>query len=137
MATMATKVYLSRRYAGMKRDMDLVRALLAQIEEDDRFSGAEAFLAHEAFTVSPYTPEEVGYHVLLLLDAGYLKGNSEVPSMPVIERLTWEGCEFLENTRDPEIWEKAKERAKTLRGVSIAILLEIVKAEIKKKLGLG
>jgi hypothetical protein len=132
---MATKVYLCGRYAGMNRDMDLVRALLARIEEDDRLSGAEAFAAYE-FEMPGHSAEEVGYYVLLLLDAGFLEGNSET-STPMIERLTWEGCEFLDNTRDPEIWEKAKERAKRLGGIGVTIFLEVVKAEIKKKLGLG
>jgi hypothetical protein len=85
---MATRVYLCERYVGVKRDMDLARALLARIEDDDRLDGSEAFGANE-FEMPGHSSQEVAFHVLILLEAGLLKGNSEVPSMPIIERLTW------------------------------------------------
>src|ERR1700730_15128309 len=98
---MATKVYLLKRYTGMKRDMDLLRALLARIEDDDRLNGADAYATNE-FEMPGYSGEEVGYHALLLHDAGFIQGNTETPSTPMIERLTWQGCEFLDDTRNPE-----------------------------------
>ena len=115
----------------MKRDMKLVRALLSRIEEDDALDGSAGFAANE-FTMPEHSPEEVAFHVLLLLDAGLLRGSSET-SIPMIERLTWQGCEFLDDTRDPEIWAKT---LKAASGAGIALAWELAKAEIKKKLHL-
>jgi hypothetical protein len=53
--------------------------------------------------------------------------------MPIISRLTWEGHEFLDDIRDPEIWRKTKDRAKSVAGAGLSLLWEIAKAEIKTK----
>jgi|HubBroStandDraft_3_1064219.scaffolds.fasta_scaffold626249_2 hypothetical protein len=116
----------------MKRNMRLVRALLSRIEEDDRLDGAAGFMVQE-FEMVGHSPEEVAFHVLLLKDAGMIEGNTETPGVPMIERLTWQGCEFLDDTRDPEIWDKT---LKAASAAGIALAWELAKAEIKKKIGL-
>jgi len=42
----------------------------------------------------------------------------------------------LDDIRDPDIWQKTKERAKGLISVGLTLIWEIAKAEIKTKLGL-
>lgn len=128
------KVLLSKRFAGMKRDINLARAILLRIEEDDRLDGANCFVGCE-FEMEGHSADEVTYHFLLLLDAGFLIGNYE-SGIPVVSRLSWQGCEFLDDTRDPEIWDKTKERAKSLGGIGAAFIWELAKSEIKKKLAL-
>jgi hypothetical protein len=56
--------------------------------------------------------------------------------MPAISRMTWEGHEFLDNIRDAGVWAKTKERLKGIPGIDLAVIAEIAKAEINKKLGL-
>jgi len=131
----ATKVYLVKRYADMKRDMHLLRALLARIESDKRLDGADGYTASE-FEMPNHSAEEVAYHVLLLLDAGFLAGSSAVASAPVIERLTWQGCEFLDDTRDPKIWDAVTKTAKELGGFGISLVLEMAKAKIREQIKL-
>jgi len=132
----ATRTYLLKRYTGVKRDMDLVRALLARIEEDERLSGADGFPASE-FEMPGHSSEEVGYHVLLLHDAGFIQGNTETPSTPMIERLTWDGCEFLDDTRNPEIWATVTKTAKELGGLGLSLGWELAKAKLRQKMGLS
>lgn len=59
----------------------------------------------------------------------------------MLEGLTWEGHEFLDTVRSPEVWRRTKEAAGKVGGVSITILAEIArataKAMIKEHLGLG
>ena len=119
----------------MKRDMDLVRALLARFEDDQRLNGADTYGAKE-FEMPGHSAEETAFHVLLLHDAGFIQGNTETPSTPMIERLTWQGCEFLDDTRDPEIWDSVKKTAKSAGGAGVALIWELVKAKIRKKVGL-
>ena len=122
--------------SDMKCDMDLIRELLTRIESDPRADGKH-WLKLEQLDIGQHSAEEVRYQILLLSEAGFIKADFSQPSlMPRILRLTWEGHEFLDDIRDPDIWEKTKERLKGLTSVGIAIFGEVAKAEIKKKLGL-
>ena len=79
----------------MKRDLDLIRHILLEIEKEP-YTGDILQLDIEG-----YTPEQINYHILLLADAGlievmeasYLGRRAFAPI-----RLTWEGHEFLEAT---------------------------------------
>jgi hypothetical protein len=121
----------------MKRDMDLVCDLMLKIEDDPIYDGMNWVPADVArFGVNNHTKEEIGYHLRLLIEAGLIKGKTIGEPMRVINKLTWEGHEFLINIRDQGIWNKAKAQFKDLPGVSIALLAEIAEAEIRKYLGL-
>jgi hypothetical protein len=119
----------------MKRDMDLIRELLLHIEADDGYDGSG---------YGPVKAKELGrpanvvlYHMSLLADAKFVSVvNWLAHGEPLIRGLTWEGHEFLDDTRDPEIWRKTKARAKAVTNVGARLLWEIAKAELKAKLGL-
>jgi hypothetical protein len=123
-----------RRFVNVKRDMELARDLLRQVETGDHFNGTEGYDV-TAFDHGDHSSEEVAFHLAMLIDANLLKGTL-VYDIPVVTRLTWEGCEFLDNTRNPDVWKTVKEQAQKLGGAGIAVLGELAKAEIKKRLGL-
>ncbi|AYF20055.1 DUF2513 domain-containing protein [Vibrio parahaemolyticus] len=89
----------------MKRDMELIRKLLLTIEENPR-----------QLEVEGYDKNQVKYHALLLIEAGFLDGNvsdtlantSVVPSFVSVNRLIWDGHEFLDNIRKEEVWNTIK-----------------------------
>jgi hypothetical protein len=54
----------------------------------------------------------------------------------MVTKLTWEGHEFLDDIKDSSVWESTKARIAGLPGVALAVMAELAKAEIKKKLGL-
>ncbi len=126
----------------MKRDMELVRNIMFAIEADPRFDGTKWLSPTNPgdFGISDHSMEELNYHLAMLIDEGFLIG--KVPplgmgkNIPVIAKLTWKGHEFLDDTRDPDIWDKTKERAKGLTSVGVAFIWEIAKAEIKTRLHL-
>jgi hypothetical protein len=114
--------------------MDYVRDLLLTIEDDPRFDGSAWFeLAPDE--EDTHSPEEMVYHLVMLVEAGFVKGQLGFGT-PSISKLTWQGHEFLDDIRDVGIWSKTKERISGLTSVSLAVVAEIAKAEIKKKLGL-
>jgi hypothetical protein len=120
----------------MKRDMDYVRELLLLIEDDIQFDGTKWFTFTEPDELgSGHSIEELGYHLTLIVEAGFVKGQLGF-GMPSISSLTWSGHEFLDNIRDGGVWAKTKERLSGLTSVSLALVGEIAKAEIKRKLGL-
>lgn len=114
----------------MKRDMDLVRAILLSEEED-----SNKYLDR-------YSPAQIGHHVEILADAGLIVGSASAvvgdkyPINYSIRRLTWSGHEFLAAAKDDTIWNKAKEKIlKPATSWTFSILLEYLKAEAKQQLG--
>ena len=122
----------------MKRDMEVVRTLLMQVADNSQFNGRGIYSATaDEFPVEGFSCEEIDYHFSLLFGAGLLDGKHNLSPGFVIKGVTWNGHEFLDATRDPDVWEKTKARAKGVSNTGMGILLEIAKAEIKTKLGLG
>jgi hypothetical protein len=111
--------------------MELVRELLLEIEADPQFNGRQT----AELPVGNRDPEVMAYTLALLISAGIVAGQVGIV-MPRISGLTWDGHDLLDNIRDPGVWEKVKEHAKTIASVSIPILAELAKAEVKKRLGL-
>jgi hypothetical protein len=114
----------------MKRDMNLIRAQLLQMEGED-----------PAPDLSQYTDEQKLYHSVLLIEAGLVDGEiipngSGYPSTTVMIRLKWAGHEFLNAARDEESWSKATQRiAKAGGAFTLPILTEILAQYVKQKLG--
>ncbi len=96
----------------MHRDMDLVRELLIKLESDQKLNGTRWIqYTPKELGVSDRSAEEVGYHLGLLVEEGFVRGVVGTEIIPPISKLTWQGHEFLEDIRDPDIWSKTKERA--------------------------
>ena len=115
----------------MKRDMDLIRAILLAVEEqadaDDRelrIDGAPA-------------DEVLAYHFLLLDDAGLIEsrpmGNVGYYRLLEPKRLTWAGHEFLDAARNDDLWEQAKRMVLEKTGGQAMELLKTVLASLAKK----
>ncbi len=118
----------------MKRDMDLIREMLLAIE-----SAPHGFAPK--IKIQGYTQEEIGYHAVLLEEAGLAKVNditmegSETPEA-IVERLTWAGHEFLDSARDNRIWNQAKDKITKIGGASLQIWVMVLAGYIKQELGL-
>lgn len=94
----------------MVRNWDTVRAILLKLEA--------AETAHTTLTfdqVDGIAPQEAGYHMMLLKEAGLIEANVLKSSRgdgtiatALARRLTWEGHEFLDKIRDPSMWGKIK-----------------------------
>jgi hypothetical protein len=121
----------------MKRDMDLIRAILLWIE-----SQPEGHNVGWNLTVPGYNDDEIGYHVHLMGQAGLLLVDNVTFSDSLAPRadpvsITWAGHEFIDSVKDDTLWAKA--RTKVLApagGVAFTVLLEWLKAEGKARLGL-
>jgi hypothetical protein len=114
--------------------MDLVRELLLKIEEaTDKPSWS---------SLAPQGNEPAIQCVIgriTLPDKAGLRGLKSIhggSDTPDNLELTWKGHEFLNDARDPVIWGKTKERAKTVASVGLSFLWQIATAEIKTQLGL-
>lgn len=120
----------------MKRDMSLVRDILLWMEKQ------EHGYADGQPQIEGYSEEEIGYHLYLMGQAGLVSVGdtttlgSKSPRA-YIESMTWFGHEFLDASNDEKIWKKAKENLlKPAATVSFEVLLEWLKSEALKKIGL-
>jgi len=113
----------------MKRDMELIRLLLLQMESDE-----------EPPELKKYDTATLGYNAALLVDAGLVEGsvtkdNNGMPVGAVLLHLTWAGHDFLDSARDPKIWRLAKEKVlKPGISFTFTLLAEYLKNEARKQL---
>ena len=110
----------------MKRDMNLIRQLLAYVEEQP------AGTIIQQVTVPDGTDgSTVGEHIDLMIERGLIDGNVYDVNAPVflIQRLTWEGHDFLQAVQNDTVWKKILGKAKDLGG---SMTLEIAR-ELGKK----
>jgi Hypothetical protein (DUF2513) len=111
----------------MKRDMELIRTILLQIEENE-----ESPLGWVDLHIPNQSSEVVSYHVQLLRDAGLVEAqdvSSRVGLDMRPKRLTWSGHEFLDAAKNDTVWNKAQEIVKEKGG---AIPFEVLKGLLVK-----
>ena len=103
----------------MKRDMDLVRLILLEIEDKYRTT------AIYDLAIDGYDTEMVAYHCKILYEAGLISdykaqyAGNEIYVFGV-GSLTWDGNDFLEKIRDDSQWKKVKETI-TKKGLPLVV----------------
>lgn len=108
---------------NMKRDMELIRKILIEIEKQ------YIDVALYNLKVEEYDLKTVTYHCKILYEAGLISDYSgfyaddELYSFGV-GSLTWEGHEFLDKIREDKIWNKTKQ---VMKDKGIPFILDAVK----------
>lgn len=119
----------------MQRNPDLIRELLLGIEAEPKFNGQAVLSPSHIYGISDQTPEEIAYHLGLLIEDGYINGKGTlIPGNYVVFGLTMKGHDYLDSIRDPAIWAKTKEGAEKAGGFTLALLGELAKGFIKTKI---
>jgi len=118
----------------MKRDMDLIRAILLAVESDPHGIAPK-------IEIPDYTEEQIGYHAFLLGEAGLAEvrdvtSYSGKSPEAQVTRLTWAGHEFLDSARDNHIWNQAKDIIGKVGSASMQIWIAVLTQLAQKKLGL-
>lgn len=128
----------------MKRDMDLVRELLLKLEAMPGGPGRRiTFEVGDDLTIPEYSSDEINYHLGQLYKAGYVTSGDTSDRMMsgqwVFSSLTWEGHDFIDAVRDPDVWRRTKAGASKVGSWSVGLLLDMAKAysRLKAKQVLG
>jgi hypothetical protein len=123
------------------RDMDLIRELLLKIEGGqtsfEAISGDGAsFLGIETETfLTREQADKLSSHLDLLEQAGFIEiAFRSLGGTLIVKRITWQGYDFLDSIRDPEVWRKTKEGASKAGSWTVQLLVEVSKAYAKQKL---
>ena len=120
----------------MKRNMDLIRKILLKAEEHP-----DGFMPHN-FVIEGFDENTMGYHIYLMGQAGLvdvLDRNLDMARSPsaILLNLTWQGHEFLENSRNPNIWEQAKSVIGKAGEGSFAVWQSVLTDLVKRSIGFG
>ena len=111
----------------MTRDMDMIRKILAEVE------------ARGIEHPDPVTDPNFAYQVALmkeagLVDAAVVEDDFGLPRTANVIRLTWDGHDFLDASRDSKIWKMAKEHIiKPGASWTFSMLVEWLKLEARRR----
>lgn len=117
--------------------MDLIRELLLRLESYEMEIGDVFSIApdDEAIAIDGYDIAQIEYHLSLLRDQRFINCPGSQPMIGItFAGLTWQGHDFLDSVRDPEIWEKTKNGASAVKGFTFDLLKDLAKGLVKKQL---
>ena len=121
----------------MTRGMDLIRELLLKLEALPLPPGALAVLnGHDAeISIGGYSGEQIGYHLDLLREAGFIESPGSQPMDGVtFRRLSWPGHDFLDSVRSPDVWKKTKKGVDAAGGFTIDLIKDLAKGFVRKQI---
>ena len=122
----------------MKRDLDLCRRILLAVEESDHDP-------HEYMELDfwhDYPDGSVSYQVMLLDEEGLVEAvrlntiGTRSPYGWFPKRLTASGHNFLDASRNDDIWNEGKRRANEVGTASLPVVLELLLHIAREKLGI-
>lgn len=113
--------------ALMKRDMELIRKILLEIEswKDTK---------PKIVQIDGYEDVAIGRHVELLYEAGLIysatplqSGSSHAPATIFVKDLSWNGHEFISVMKNQSVWGKIKQKfsAEELAGIPLSVLQNV------------
>jgi hypothetical protein len=126
----------------MKRNLDLIRQIMLALEENQDLNGRSRLngRAGQLVPLPGHDEDVLAYNLMMILDEGWLDGEYGMTSGTfTVTRLTADGHDFIDSTRSPDVWDKAKSIATTAGGETLRFVWEaakgIIRAEIARKLG--
>lgn len=121
----------------MKREMDLIRAIVLKLEDMEMSPGAIYVInvLQGDFEVEGYTNEQVFYHAKQVVAAGLIdEGGGGSMSGFGFRSLTPRGHDFADTVRDDKIWAMTKDGAVKAGGFTMQLLVDLAKGFTKKQI---
>lgn len=120
----------------MKRDYELIKQILAAVEEKD--IGESDLFEREDLLLTGVSENVFNYNAGLMLDAGLIKAYREEADNKTriyVSSLTNAGHDFLDAARAPKVWEKFTKRLAEAGGsmafdVAKELLIQLAKTAL-------
>ena len=120
----------------MRRDLDLFRKVILTVEgRDPKYWVPE-------IEIDGFTPQQIGYHSYLIVDAGLAKG-TDISTMDdmlpnwSISYLTSAGHDFADAARNDSTWRQATTLVKEKgSGFTLDVVKQVLVSIVKNALGL-
>ncbi len=122
----------------MKRDWDLIRNILHKIEDLKDLDDFLVFSKEKGMTevnIDGYDQDLLSYHLVLLIDAGFIRGETQGNEINDIYGLSWKGHEYAEKLRNNTRWEKIKKDIQD-KGLDLGTdtIMDLLRSAIKKSI---
>lgn len=116
----------------MKRDLDLVRRILLEVEDaDDKVDINDLATPQHAMP-------EIAYHVQLMAHHGLIDARivyaDDHDYIGWVTALTWDGCDYLDAIRNDGVWRKTKEAVKEAVGTTTLAVVKQVAEKVAVEL---
>jgi hypothetical protein len=112
----------------MKRDMDLIREILIEVEK------LPAMQMWNSRPLLEHDDREVFAHVKLAEEAGLLIASYATGYSAMVQRLTNAGYDFLEASKIPTLWQRAKDQ---ITAAALPITATTLKAALQTLISQG
>ncbi|MBR2692852.1 MAG: DUF2513 domain-containing protein [Thermoguttaceae bacterium] len=109
----------------MKRDMDLIKAILLDLEK--HCNGTFYYAPTKESVPYDYDGDDEDFrqHCRLVAQHGLAKATETRGGISFLA-LTWDGHDFLDNSREPKVWNAAKKAAGSFSfGIFMKVLVEV------------
>ena len=113
----------------MKRNKELLRAILLEVEESPGFDGRKRQFF--SFEIQGYTPAEVHFHVHMLIRSKYLEAEEHEDGF-IGHGLTLAGHDYLDTLRDSLAWRITKSRGGEAVYAVVRILGQLVTGVVRQ-----
>jgi hypothetical protein len=120
----------------MERDMNLVRAILMKVAQQ------EVVDSQHEIHIDSYSPDLTRYHIHImnqgeLLSAISIKNSSNIIPKYVAVCLTWQGHDFLAAACDETRWKKAMAMVQDQgNSITVGVLIQLLSSLMKSSFGL-
>ncbi|QKW95812.1 MULTISPECIES: DUF2513 domain-containing protein [unclassified Agrobacterium] len=122
----------------MKRDMGLIRELMLKLESLDFPLNAVLSLSGDdkEVAIDGFSADQISYHLIQIREAGFLQDTKHGGMRGGIsfKGFSWEGHDFLDSIRDPDVWEKTQTTMKKAGGFTFDLVKAMAKGFLKKKI---
>ena len=126
----------------MKRDLDLIREIMLVLEDKMEY-GKNFQSTHliEFMQDKTLSVEKLAYHLGLLVESDFLKAKEYKylrgePTDYLINTITSQGQDFIDTIRQDTTWNKIKEKASSIGGFTLPLLVDIGTEYLKKQIGI-
>jgi hypothetical protein len=122
----------------MRRDLGPIRELLLKLEalpvRPGRFTTITP--GGTEMAVEGYGADQITYHIELLKEVGFIEYATSEPlnGATHFQRLSWNGHDYLDAIRDPEIWKKTMRGAEATGSWTFDLVRDLAKGLIKTKI---
>ena len=126
----------------MTRDIDLIREMMQALEANSDLKGRSMRVAEaeKFFPELKHDRDVLAYHLMLIIDQKFVLGEYEPASGRfALQRLTADGHDFIDMTRQKTVWDHAraamKEGGGATLGLAWKVAQKVVENAIEKRIG--
>ena len=121
----------------MRLNADCVRGVLLEMEKIPYGQSLRPKALYSA--LKTFSEDDINYSIIKLKEVGYIDAvisESDDGSIFrfVVNDITWDGHQFLNNIRESSVWEKAKEKCSKIGSLAIPILSDAASAILSSAL---